>query len=102
MLSGMQAAKKKIGIDFDNTTRVFNFTGPGSPGMFSLRVNDVSVNAGQTAEIKIEAFSYTRYGLVHGVVESVSRDALRSARDGPNPERDLASSTKSSPAGDKD
>ena len=26
--------------------------------------------------MKVEAFTYTRYGLLHGVVESVSRDAV--------------------------
>jgi membrane fusion protein, hemolysin D len=53
------------------------------------------VHAGQSAEIKVEAFTYTRYGLVHGQVRSVSRDALRKERDAPNPDRDQ-SSTKSS------
>jgi hemolysin D len=46
------------------------------------------VHAGQPAEVKIEAFSYTRYGLVHGKVNSVSRDALRSEREAPDPDRD--------------
>jgi hemolysin D len=46
------------------------------------------VHAGQSAEVKVEAFSYTRYGLLHGVVRSVSRDALRSERDAPDPDRD--------------
>jgi hemolysin D len=35
------------------------------------------VHAGQQAEVKVEAFTYTRYGLLHGTVEGVSRDALR-------------------------
>ncbi|MFG1479639.1 HlyD family type I secretion periplasmic adaptor subunit [Xanthobacter sp. V4C-4] len=34
------------------------------------------VHAGQEAEVKVEAFTFTRYGLLHGVVESVSRDAV--------------------------
>jgi len=42
------------------------------------------VHAGQDAEVKIEAFTYTRYGLLHGVVRSVSRDTLRSDRDTTN------------------
>ncbi len=46
------------------------------------------VHAGQAAELKVEAFTYTRYGLVHGQVRSVSRDALRNERDAPNPDRD--------------
>jgi hemolysin D len=46
------------------------------------------VHAGQPAELKIEAFNYTRYGLLHGVVRTVSRDALRNERDAPNPDTD--------------
>jgi hemolysin D len=34
------------------------------------------VHAGQSADIKIDTFSYTRYGLLHGEVESVSADAV--------------------------
>jgi hemolysin D len=34
------------------------------------------VSAGQDAEIKIETFNFTRYGLLHGRVSSVSRDAI--------------------------
>ena len=37
------------------------------------------VHAGQDAEIKIDTFSFTRYGLLHGQVLSVSQDAI--ARD---------------------
>jgi hemolysin D len=48
------------------------------------------VHAGQTAEVKVEAFSYTRYGLLHGTVRSVSRDALRNERDAPDPDRDTS------------
>jgi hemolysin D len=46
------------------------------------------VRAGQPAELKIEAFTYTRYGLMHGLVRMVSRDALRNERDAPDPARD--------------
>lgn len=46
------------------------------------------VHAGETAELKIEAFNYTRYGLLHGVVRTVSRDALRNERDAPKPDAD--------------
>ena len=45
------------------------------------------VHAGEPAELKVEAFTYTRYGLLHGLVRTVSRDALRKERDAP-PERD--------------
>jgi hemolysin D len=34
------------------------------------------VHAGEDAEIKIDTFSFTRYGLLHGKVESVSEDAI--------------------------
>jgi hemolysin D len=34
------------------------------------------VRAGQEAEIKIDTFNFTKYGLIHGRVESVSRDAI--------------------------
>ena len=35
------------------------------------------VEVGQPAEIKIEAFNYTRYGLLHGNVRLIGRDTLR-------------------------
>jgi hemolysin D len=38
------------------------------------------VHAGQEAEIKIDTFNFTRYGLLHGEVNSVSQDAV--IRDG--------------------
>jgi hemolysin D len=34
------------------------------------------VSAGQKAEIKVETFPYTRYGLLHGMVRDVSMDAV--------------------------
>jgi hemolysin D len=34
------------------------------------------VHAGQEAEIKIDTFNFTRYGLIHGHVQSVSEDAI--------------------------
>jgi hemolysin D len=34
------------------------------------------VEAGQEAEIKIDTFPFTRYGLIHGKVERISRDAV--------------------------
>ena len=39
------------------------------------------VRVGQDAEVKIDTFSFTRYGLIHGRVLSVSQDAI--ARDKP-------------------
>ena len=38
------------------------------------------VQVGQPAEIKVEAFNYSRYGLLHGNVRLIARDTLRSAR----------------------
>ena len=59
------------------------------------------VHAGEAAELKVEAFTYTRYGLLHGVVRSVSRDALRKEQDGPSPAHD-SSSARSQSADGKD
>jgi hemolysin D len=39
------------------------------------------VQPDQEVEVKIEALTYTRYGLLRGRVEGVSRDTLRSERD---------------------
>jgi hemolysin D len=47
------------------------------------------VSAGQDAEIKIDTFNFTRYGLLHGHVLNVSTDAIthdrreEATRDGP-------------------
>lgn len=35
------------------------------------------VNAGQDAQIKIETFSFTKYGILHGKVQHVSNDAIQ-------------------------
>jgi hemolysin D len=41
------------------------------------------VHAGEEAEIKIDTFNFTRYGLSHGRVQAVSQDAImRETRDG--------------------
>ncbi|MCY1493574.1 Hemolysin secretion protein D, chromosomal [compost metagenome] len=34
------------------------------------------VRAGQDVEIKVETFTYTKYGVVHGTVQSISSDAI--------------------------
>jgi hemolysin D len=34
------------------------------------------INMGQAAEVKIDTFNFTRYGLLHGTVTSVSQDAI--------------------------
>ena len=38
------------------------------------------VRPGQTVEIKVETFSFTKYGVVDGVVQSVSSDAIEDER----------------------
>jgi hemolysin D len=43
------------------------------------RPTAIWVHAGEEAEIKIDTFNFTRYGLLHGKVESVSQDAIRLA-----------------------
>jgi hemolysin D len=48
------------------------------------------VSAGQSAEIKIDTFNFTRYGLIHGQVVKVSQDAI--VRDKP-PEKTGAPKT---------
>ena len=60
------------------------------------------VHPGQAADIKIDTFNYTRYGLLHGEVESVSADAVSPDRreDDPNArptglDKSAASSTDS-------
>jgi hemolysin D len=40
------------------------------------------VHAGQPAEVKVEAFTYTRYGLLHGTVDGVSRDVVTNGGNG--------------------
>jgi len=40
------------------------------------------INVGEPAEVKIDTFNFTRYGLLHGTVVSVSQDAI--VRDKPN------------------
>jgi hemolysin D len=52
------------------------------------------VHAGQAAEIKVDTFSFTRYGLLHGKVINVSPDAI--TRDKPQDRsNDKASGTES-------
>ena len=53
------------------------------------------VNAGQEAEIKVDTFNFTRYGLLHGQVLSVSQDAIIHERQNDRP-RDLGSQNDSS------
>jgi hemolysin D len=58
------------------------------------------VHAGQAAEIKVDAFNFTKYGLLHGRVLSVSQDAItqqNQQRPGNKPEG--AENDTSEPAG---
>jgi hemolysin D len=41
------------------------------------------VRAGQAVSVKVETFNFTRYGILHGTVLNVSRDAIDDARQGP-------------------
>jgi len=40
------------------------------------------VHVGQAVEVKVEAFTFTRYGLLHGTVTSVSRDVVAADTNG--------------------
>lgn len=40
------------------------------------------VHEGQRVEVKLEAFPFTRYGIVPGVVEHISRDAVEDKKEG--------------------
>ena len=61
------------------------------------------VHPGESAEIKVDTFNFTRYGLLHGQVLSVSQDAI--ARDRPQDKSGAAaqatgdSDTSSEPKG---
>jgi len=55
------------------------------------------VHPGQDVEIKVDTFPFTRYGLIHGRVVSVSQDAI--ARDKPAEKVPSLESTSSEPKG---
>ncbi|MHC2463444.1 HlyD family type I secretion periplasmic adaptor subunit [Bradyrhizobium embrapense] len=58
------------------------------------------VHPGQAAEIKIDTFNFTRYGLLHGDVLSVSTDAItRDKMQGANDRPSGATSSSSEPKG---
>jgi hemolysin D len=59
------------------------------------------VYAGQEAEIKIDTFSFTRYGLLHGKVVSVSQDAITREKPAGKPDEKTpgAESSSSEPKG---
>jgi hemolysin D len=62
---------------------------PDTPAMLieaAVANGDVGfVHAGQDAEVKVEAFTFTRYGLMHGRVVDVSRDAAEARRPADSP-----------------
>jgi hemolysin D len=58
------------------------------------------IHAGQEAEIKIDAFNFTRYGLIHGRVLSLSQDAItREKPQDKNEQGAAANSGSSEPRG---
>ena len=56
------------------------------------------VSAGQAAEVKIDTFNFTRYGLLHGQVLSVSQDAIIHERQNDRP-REQTQNDSSEPKG---
>ena len=54
------------------------------------------VHPGQKAEIKVDTFNFTRYGLLHGEVLSVSSDAITRDRQGTSNDRAMGAATSSS------
>lgn len=49
------------------------------------------IQIGQEVEIKLEAYSFTRYGLIKGTVTSLSRDSMAPQTPGITPHRETAS-----------
>ena len=60
------------------------------------------VHAGQAAAVKVEAFSFTRYGLIEGTVVGVSRDAVVEDRAGQPAGRDKPSDRTNEDSDDHD
>jgi len=57
------------------------------------------VAAGQPAEIKIDTFNFTKYGLLHGTVLTVSQDAITREKAVGEREKPLAISSNNQPPG---
>lgn len=60
------------------------------------------IQVGDDVEIKVDTFSFTRYGLIHGRVKTISQDAItrdKSAAEKSNDSAQGASSTSSEPKG---
>jgi hemolysin D len=58
------------------------------------------VHVGQPVEIKVETFTFTRYGLLHGTVESISRDAVSDDKR-KTPDQKAAAADQASPGDDQ-
>lgn len=59
--------------------------------------NDIGfIHVGQQAEVKVNTFAYTRYGTLHGVIETISHDAITDSES----MKDLADSSRSSSRGE--
>ena len=48
------------------------------------------IREGQAVRVKLEAFNFTDYGIVPGMVESISRDAIDMSQPGQQAQRDGA------------
>jgi hemolysin D len=57
------------------------------------------VRAGQDVEVKIDTFNFTRYGLIHGKVLSISQDAITHDKPQANDRAAGAVTTSSEPQG---
>ena len=57
------------------------------------------VSAGQTVQIKVDTFNFTRYGLLRGTVLSISPDAV--TKDGGSDNANSAAATRNGPAQDR-
>lgn len=57
------------------------------------------VHDGQTAEIKVDTFNFTRYGLLHGKVLSVSSDSIVRSKPQNGPTTDGSNASSSEPSG---
>lgn len=57
------------------------------------------VNVGQEAQIKVETFSFTKYGIIHGTVSNVSNDAIQEdARQATSPHEAVNSANSDNPS----
>ena len=57
------------------------------------------VHQGQKAEIKVDTFNFTRYGLLHGIVETVSSDSIVRSKPQSGGGTDVSNTSSSEPSG---